>query len=149
MVGYRKLWRLPGFRGRMTAMGAERRDLLQGDLHRLEWLDIERRYEQLAESHEEFDRIAFAMKLLRLVPVKNTTVIFHESYHGVRVELGRDYARGNHARWAMLGISPHASREWIALAIAEIAGVERVPFIVDLLVQSSALGEAAREVKVV
>ena len=118
-------------------MNGERRNPLHGDEHRLEWLDIERRYEQLAESTEQFDRIAFAMKLLRLVPAKNTTVIFHESYHGVRVELGRDYARGNQARWAMLGISTHASREWIALAVAEIAGVERVPFIVDLLVQSA------------
>src|SRR6476620_9208373 len=99
-------------------MSAERRNILQ-DEHRLEWFDVERRYEQLAESKEEFDRIAFAMKLLRLVPVKNTTVIFHESYHGVRVELGRDYARGNQARWAMVGISAHASREWIALAVAE------------------------------
>ena len=119
-------------------MAGERRNLLQADEHRLEWFDIERRYEQLAESKEQFDRFEFAMKLLRLVPVKNTTVIFHDSYHGVRVELGRDYARGDQARWAMLGISQHASREWIALAVAEIAGVERVPFIVDLLVQAAA-----------
>lgn len=117
-------------------MGSERRSLLQADEHRLEWLDLERRYEKLAESKEDFDRFDFAMKLLRLVPVKDTTVIFHESYHGVRVELGRDYARNKQARWAMLGISASASREWIALAIAEIAGVERVPFIVDLLVQA-------------
>jgi len=116
-------------------MSAERRNVLL-DEHRLEWFDLERRYEQLSESKEKFDRIAFAMKLLRLVPAKDTTVIFHESYHGVRVELGRDYSRGGQARWAMLGISPHASREWIALAVAEIAGVERVPFIVDLLVQA-------------
>ena len=126
------------FRGRMGPMAGDSRNLLRADEHRLEWLDVERRYEQLAESHEKFDRIAFATKLLRLVPLKDTTVIFHDSYHGVRVELGRDYARGGQARWAMVGISEHASREWIALAIAEVAGVERVPFVVDLLVRAAA-----------
>jgi hypothetical protein len=120
----------------MWAMSGEPRNLLRADEHRLEWFDIERRYEKLAESREQFDRFAFATRLLRAVPVKNTTVILHESYHGVRVELGRDYARGGQAKWAMLGISEHASREWIALAVAEIAGLERVPFIVDLLVQA-------------
>jgi hypothetical protein len=120
----------------MGSMSSAPRNLLRADEHRLEWFDIERRYERLAESHEQFDRIAFASKLLRLVPVKDTTVIFHDSYHGVRVELGRDYAKGGRARWAMVGISEHASREWIALAIAEVAGVERVPYIVDLLVQA-------------
>jgi hypothetical protein len=125
------------FIGMLDSVMAGQRDKLRADEHRLEWIDLERRYEELAESHEEFDRFAFASKILRLVPARDTTVIFHDSYHGVRVEKGRDYARGGSAKWAMVGISPHASREWIALAIAEVAGVERVPFVVDLLVRAA------------
>lgn len=94
------------------------------------------RESRLADSGESFDRIAFAMRLTRLLPPRDTTVIFHESYRGVRVERGRDYARGPGATWAMLGISPSASRELIALAVAQLAGAERVPFIVDWLVRA-------------
>jgi hypothetical protein len=102
------------------------------DEHRLEWAELERD-DAGAESNERFDRIAFAMRLLRILAPRNLTVIFHESYRSVRVERGRDWARGGSAGWAMVGISPRASREAIALAMAEVAGVERVPFVVDLL----------------
>jgi hypothetical protein len=108
---------------------------LSNDEGRLEWRQVERE-SSFAESDEAFDRMAFAMRLVRLLRPKDMTVIFHESYHGVRVERGRDYGRGGAATWAMLGISPKASRERIALAVAEVAGVERVPFIVDLLVRA-------------
>jgi hypothetical protein len=100
-----------------------------------EWRPVDRE-SSLAESSESFDRIAFAMRLTRLLPPRDTTVIFHESYRGVRVERGRDHARGRGATWAILGISPRASRELIALAVAELAGAERIPFIVDWLVRA-------------
>jgi hypothetical protein len=104
------------------------------DEHRLQWAELERDH-ATTESDETFDRIAFAMRLLRILAPKNLTVIFHQSYRSVRVERGRDWARGAAAAWAMVGISPRASREVIALAMAEVAGVERVPFVVDLLVR--------------
>lgn len=100
-----------------------------------EWRHIERE-SLLAESNESFDRMAFAMRLARLLPPKDATLVFHETYHGVRIERGRDYARGHGATWAMLGISRRASREHIALAVAELAGAERIPFIVDWLVRA-------------
>jgi hypothetical protein len=101
----------------------------------LEWREIDRE-NALAESNETFDRIAFAMRLTRLLPPRDATVIFHESYRGVRVERGRDHRRGGGATWAMLGISRRASREHIALAVAELAGFERVPFVVDWLIRA-------------
>jgi hypothetical protein len=104
------------------------------DEHRLEWAELERD-NAATESNETFDRIAFAMRLLRILAPPNLTVVFHESYRSVRVERGRSSARRPGADWAMVGISPRASREVIALAMAEVAGVERVPFVVDLLVR--------------
>jgi hypothetical protein len=104
------------------------------DQHRLEWAELERE-SATSESNDRFDRVGFAMRLLRILAPKNLTVIFHESYRSVRVERGRDWARGGGAGWAMVGISPTASRATIALAMAEVAGVERVPFVVDLLVR--------------
>jgi len=101
------------------------------DEHHLEWAEHER--DDAAESNETFDRIAFAMRLLRVLAPKNLTVVFHESYRSVRVERSHSFARATGARWAMVGISPRASRQVIALAMAEVAGVERVPFVVDLL----------------
>jgi hypothetical protein len=100
-----------------------------------EWRHVERE-SSLAESNESFDRMALAMRLTRLLPPRDSTVIFHETYRGVRIERGRDYARGGGATWAMLGISSRASREHIALAVAELAGAERIPFIIDWLVRA-------------
>jgi hypothetical protein len=106
------------------------------DGHSLEWREIDREISPTGESNESFDRMAYAMRLTRLLPPKDATVIFHESYRGVRVERGRDYGRRGTGTWAMFGISPRASRELIALAVAELAGFERVPFIVDWLVRA-------------
>jgi hypothetical protein len=103
---------------------------------RLEWRDLERET-SFGASSERFDRMAYAMHLVRLLRPRELTVVFHESYREVRVERGRDYARGGAARWAMIGISQNASRKAIALAVAEAVGIERVPFIVDLLVSGA------------
>ena len=117
-------------------MPGAKRSPFENDEHRVEWVDPERQNRERAQSDERFDRVAFAMRLLRLVRPKGMTVVVHESYRGVTVERGRDYGRPGNASWVMLGISPHASREWIALAVAEIASLERTPFIVDLLVRA-------------
>lgn len=118
----------------MAAMASQQRPRIRDDDPVLERRELEPRYDLHAHSTEEFDRVAFAMALVRRFRPQNLTVVFHESYHGVRVERGRDYARGG--TWAMVGIAKTASRERIALAIAEVLGMERVPFVIDLLVQA-------------
>lgn len=91
-------------------------------------VQAQRRYE--ARSSERFDRIAYAMTLLRLLKPPMTVAVYPGS-HFVRVERSR--ARTPTEPWAILGIPPHATRETIASAIAELTGQERASFLVDLL----------------
>jgi hypothetical protein len=97
----------------------------------------ERRATRWASSEERFDRIEFAMRVLRILSPPGLRIAVYERYHELTVERGRPLASG--PSWAMIGIPPHASREHIALALAELAGVARVPFMVDLL---AAAGDA-------
>src|SRR5262249_8611503 len=82
---------------------------------------------------EPFDRVAFAMELLARLRPARMRVAVYERYEELRIEVGRDFGRGEGARWAMLGVPPDASRRHIALAVAELAGVARVPFLVETL----------------
>lgn len=92
-------------------------------------------------SVEEFDRVAFARRLLRLLAPPRLTVAIYECRRELRVEKGRDFARD--ARWGVLGVPRSASREHIAFAVAELAGVADRPFIVDLLAATRADETAA------
>lgn len=83
--------------------------------------------------HDEFDRIAFAMRALHRLRPKRMKVAVYETVSALHVESGRDFQRGEGATWAMVGIPPHASREHIAYALAELAGVESVPYAVQML----------------
>ena len=88
----------------------------------------ERRYE--ARSGERFNRVAYAMQLLRLLnpPLR---VAVYSNYRHVKVERGRGL--GAEGPWALFGVPPHATRESIARALVELSGLEREPFLVDLL----------------
>ena len=61
------------------------------------------------------------------------TVAIYSAAASLRVETGRDYRGGEGATWAIVGIPPHASREHIAYALAELAGVASVPYAVQML----------------
>ena len=91
-------------------------------------IQAQRRYE--ARSSERFDRIAYAMTLLRLLKPPMTVAVYPGS-HFMHVERSRP--RAPSAPWATLGIPAHATRETIASAIAELAGRDRASFLVDLL----------------
>lgn len=98
------------------------------------------RYEQVEPRHHleyheprEFDRIAFAMQALHRLRPKRMKVAVYSAVKTLHVESGRDLRRGEGATWAMVGIPPHASREHIACALAELAGVASVPYAVRLL----------------
>ena len=99
---------------------------------------------RIAYGDERFDRLKFAMRALRILRPRGMKVAVYEARFDVRVEQGRDFARGADAKasWAMVGIPPHASREHIALALAELAGVSRVPFVIDVLLSAADLGAA-------
>jgi hypothetical protein len=90
-------------------------------------VQAEQRFE--ARSSERFNRIAYAIELLkRLNPPLSVAVYGTRRY--LQVERGRLSSRGP---WALFGVPPHATRESIALALAELSGHARQPFLVDLL----------------
>jgi hypothetical protein len=98
------------------------------------------RYEQVEprldlEYHEprEFDRIAFAMEALHRLRPKRMKIAVYAAVKTLHVQSGRDLRRGEGATWAMVGIPPHASREHIAYALAELLGVAQVPYTLQML----------------
>lgn len=82
---------------------------------------------------EDFDRMAFAMRALHRLRPKRMKVAVYETVSALCVEQGHDFRRGEGATWALVGIPPRASREHIAYALAELAGVESVPYAVQML----------------
>ncbi len=83
--------------------------------------------------HDDFDRIAFAMRALRRLRTSGMTIAVYQAVSDLRVESGRDHGKGPGRRWAVVGIPPHASREHIAYALAELAGVQSMPFTIQTL----------------
>ncbi len=105
------------------------------------------RYEQVdprfyQEYHDpsDFDRIAFAMRALRRLRPRRMKVAVYTATSKLHVESGRDFAPRRRRHWAMVGIPPHASREHIAYALVELAGVARVPYAVQVLLAEDAAG---------
>jgi len=94
--------------------------------------DLVRRYE--AVDSEKFDRIRFALRALELLAPPGLTVAVYPGCAELRIARGRDLSRGDGASWALVGIPRHATRQRIALAIAELTGHAHSRFIVDLLV---------------
>ena len=98
--------------------------------HRFEIIDEQRRFE--VRDPRPFDRIQFAMWALRILR-PDMTVAVYERRRELHIERGRDLARGAAYTRALVGIPPDATREHIAFALAELAGVADRPFVVDLL----------------
>ncbi len=85
----------------------------------------------------EFDRIAFAMRALRRLRTRQMRVVVYTTMSTLQIERGNDPRRGKGATFALVGIPPHASREHIAYALAELAGVASVPYAVQALLADS------------
>ena len=98
-----------------------------------EWVDPSRIVEY--QDPSEFDRVAFAMRALDLLKPRRMTVAVYTAVAALRVEQGIHHGRGS--SWALVGIPPHASREHIAYALAELAGVESMPYTVQMLLASA------------
>ncbi len=88
----------------------------------------------------EFDRIAFAMRLLNRLKPRRMTVAVYASVSALRVEQGENHGRGS--RWAIVGVPPHASREHIAYALVELAGVAGIPYAVQAILADDGMAEA-------
>lgn len=95
-----------------------------------QWLDRERRVEPASD--EAFDRVEFAMRALRRVRPRMPVAVY-EGSAALRVDAVRDFRGERRWAFATVAIPPHASREHIAYAIAELAGVADVPFLVRTL----------------
>lgn len=91
---------------------------------------------------DRFDRIAFAMRALGIVRPASMRVAVYTRSADLRVERGRDLAAVDDSSWALVGIPPDASRESIAHAIADLAGLSGLPFVVDLLALAGAPPES-------
>ncbi len=91
---------------------------------------VETQREFEARSTESFNRVAYAIELLRLLNPPLAVAVYG-SRHRLLVERGR--ALGNEGAWALFGVPPHATREGIARALVELSGLERAPFLLDLL----------------
>ena len=88
----------------------------------------------------EFDRIAFAMRALRRLRTRQMRVVVYTTMSTLQVERGNDPRRGKGATFALVGIPPHASREHIAYALAELVGVASMPYAVQALMADSGAG---------
>jgi hypothetical protein len=99
---------------------------------------VEPRRHLAHRDRSEFDRIAFAMRALRRLNPRRMTVAVYTAVSTLRVESGRDFRGGDGARWAIVGIPPGASREHIAYALVELAGVAGVPYAVQAILADDA-----------
>ena len=99
-------------------------------------VQAQRRFE--ARSGERFNRIAYAMQVLKLLnpPLRVAVYGNHSQLH---VERGRGL--GGESAWALFGVPPHATREGIARALVELSGLEQEPFLVDLLCAPAAAAQ--------
>jgi hypothetical protein len=89
-----------------------------------------------AADPEEFDRVGFALDVAGALRGARLTVAVYSRRAGLRVDAVRDLRGGEGARWVMLGVPPRASRAQIAYALADVAGVTKVPYILDVLLRA-------------
>lgn len=99
------------------------------------WID--RREITVDRDESSFDRIAFAMRALRLVKPAGMTVAVFEGRQSVRTDKGRNLRAGPEASWAIVSVPPHASRADIAVAVASLAGKSKDPYVLDLILNTA------------
>jgi hypothetical protein len=95
--------------------------------------EVDPRFHHEYHDPSDFDRIAFAMRALRRLRPSRMKVAVYPAVSSLSVQSGREWRRGREALWATVGIPPHASREHIAYALVELAGVASVPYAVQML----------------
>ena len=83
-----------------------------------------------ARSTESFNRVDYALSLLKLLNLPLRVAVYRRSQ---RLLLERGGGLGDEGPWAIFGVPPHATRESIARAVAELSGRAGEPFLIDLL----------------
>lgn len=90
----------------------------------------ERRQLRRETKVEPFDRIAFAMRCLKILDPRMRVAVYEGRWE-LTVERGSGSVKPN---WATVSIPRDATREHIAFALAELAGVAGQPWVIDTLV---------------
>lgn len=99
------------------------------------WID--RSEITLDDDDTSFDRLAFAMRAVRLVKPPGMTVAVFEGRKAVRTLKGRSFRGGPDASWGIVSVPPHASRADIAVAVASLADKAEDPYVLDLLLRNA------------
>jgi len=97
---------------------------------------VERKHDFEWHDHRRFDRIAFAHRVLDIIQPKNMSVVLYRGVSEMRIER-RPSRPGSRLSWASVSIPPHVPPERIVYALAELAGVADVPFVIDLLLSQA------------
>lgn len=84
----------------------------------------------------QFDPIAYAMRALRILKPRGMTVAVYEGRFAMKVERGREWARPAQS-WVTVAIPRDATREDVALLLAQIAGVSAEPWILPTLLAAA------------
>ncbi len=92
---------------------------------------VEQRAEVEYQDPSDFDRIAFAMRALDVLRPRRMKVAVYQAASTLNIQSGPTLGGREGAAWAMVGIPPHASREHIAYALAELAGAASIPYAVQ------------------
>lgn len=107
---------------------------MQGDDKKYEV--VERKLGRALRDNSAFDRLAFAMRALDVLKPKNMKVVVYERIDDMHIEQGREDRLGPNGSWAIVGIPRHASREHIAVSLAELTGMTDVPYLIDVLIRA-------------
>jgi hypothetical protein len=99
---------------------------------RYHYVDQQRDFEP--GSLETFDRMAFAARALGLLRPPLSVALYPRASK-LQVERASTTVAKLGKPWAVVGIPVNASRRHIAYALAELSGVEDLPYVVDMLVQ--------------
>ncbi len=75
------------------------------------------------------------MTILRLLKPRMTVAVYARR-RLLFVERGRSPSPSGPELWALVGIPPHATKENIARTLAELCGLDQVPFFIDLFVRA-------------
>lgn len=93
----------------------------------VEFVDDEREHDR-----EQFDRLAYAKRALRLLRVR-MTVALCAGTERINVQAGGLPGDASRGTWAIVSIPPDASRVGIALTLARLAGREHDAYVMDVL----------------
>lgn len=97
-----------------------------------EWVREDVRRAPREWSLEDFDRVAFARRVLDVLDPRAVRVLLRDGGSEFVVEQGRLWAAGD-ARWAIVALPRHASREEIVWTLVEVVGYTPGPYRFDVM----------------